>query len=134
MTVVLGDGDKRLEISITEVEAPTPHSTGGDVRLAVRVTHGDFAGATDTWVLLETWDAFLGTLRTLERHRRGEARVHGISPGELVLRIFATDRAGHLAVEGEVGQLGAGWEARLKFPPIAFDPSLLPRLIAELAD
>ena len=132
--MMLGEGSRRLEIAITEVEAPTPQSTGGDVRLLVRVAHGDFAGATDTWVLLEVWDRFLDELRTLERRRQGEARVRSISPGELALRVFATDRAGHLAVEGEVGTLKPGREALLRFAPIAFDPSLLPRLVAELGE
>jgi hypothetical protein len=116
------------------VEAPTPQSTGGDVRLTVRVQYGDFAGAADAWVLLEVWDAFLADLRSFERRRHGEARVRSLSPGELVLRIFATDRAGHLAVEGEVGTLSIGREALLRFGPIAFDPSLLPQLIAELSE
>src|SRR5687767_6543019 len=99
--MVLGEGRTWLEIAISEVEAPTPQSTGGDMRLTVRVHYGDFAGVADAWVLLEVWDAFLADLRALERHRRGEARVRSISPGELVLRVFASDRAGHLAVEGE---------------------------------
>jgi hypothetical protein len=116
------------------VEAPTPQSTGGDVRLSVRVQYGEFAGVTDAWVLLEVWDAFLADLRSFERRRQGEARVRSISPGELTLRFVATDRAGHLAVEGEVGTLTVGREAQLRFGPIAFDPSLLPQLVSELAE
>ena len=132
--MILGEGSTRLDIAIAEVEAPTAQSTGGDIRLSVRVHYGQFAGAADPWVLLEVWDAFLAELRTLERRRHGEARVRSLSPGELVLRIFATDRAGHLAVEGEVGTLRVGREALLRFGPISFDPSLLPRLVSELAD
>lgn len=132
--MILGDNRNQVDISIAEVEAPTPVSSGGDVRLTVRVRYGDFAGVADAWVLLEVWEAFLDSLRALEKARQGEARVRGISPGELALRVFSTDRAGHLAIEGEVGTLHVGREAFLRFAPIAFDPSLLPRLLSDLAE
>ena len=132
--MILGDNSHHVEISIAEVEAPTPQSTGGDVRLTVRVRYGDFAGVADAWILLEVWDAFLDSLRALEKSRRGEARLRGISPGELALRVFATDRAGHLAIEGEVSRLSPGREAFLRFARIPFDPSLLPRLLSDLSE
>ena len=132
--MLLGDGTDSVEISIAEVEAPTPQSSGGDVRLIVRVRYGDFAGVADAWVLLEAWIAFLDSLRALEKTRKGNARVRGISPGELYLRVFSTDRAGHMAVEGEVGTLRVGHEAFLRYGPVPFDPSLLPRLLSDLAE
>ncbi len=128
----LGSSRTHLEIVVTELEPSTPQSRGGDVLLSVRVRHGEFAGATEAWILREAWDAFIAEIRALEARRRGEARLQSISPGELRLRVFALDRAGHMAVEGEVGTLHHGREASLRFAPIAFDPSLLPPLLAEL--
>ena len=132
--MILGEDSHSVDISIAEVEAPTPQSSGGDVRLTVKVRYGDFAGVADAWVLLEVWEAFLDDLRALEKSRRGDARVRGISPGELTLRVFATDRAGHMAIEGEVGRLSVGRETFLRFGPVPFDPSMLPRLLSDLAE
>jgi len=129
---MLGEGTSQLELRVRELEPPTPQSLGGDVRLAVRVRFGDFAGAADAWILRDAWDAFLADLRTLDERRRGEALLQGISPGELRLRFFARDRAGHLAVEGEVGTRAHGREALLRFDPIEIDPSSLPALAREL--
>jgi len=129
----LGDSPAHLESLVTEVEPPTPHSRGGDVLLSVRVHYHDFAGATETWILRDVWDAFINALRALDERRQGEARVQSISPGELRLRFFALDRAGHMAVEGEVGTLHHMREASLRFGPIEFDPSGLPALVEELA-
>jgi hypothetical protein len=131
--MLLGDSTTHLDIVVTEVEPPTPHSRGGDVLLSARVRYRDFGGATETWVLREAWDAFIGDLRTLDERRQGEARLESISPGELRLRFFALDRAGHVAVEGEIGTLHHMREAFLRFGPVAFDPPLLPSLVRELA-
>jgi hypothetical protein len=131
--MLLGNGTSQLEICVTEIEPPTPQSRGGDVRVVVRVRFGDFAGATDAWILRETWDAFAADLRALEQRRHGEAVLLSISPGELRLRFFGRDRAGHMAVDGEVGTRAHGREALLRFDPIEFDPSQLPALASELA-
>ena len=131
--MILGDQDAALEITVAEVEPPTPHSTGGDVTVVVRVRYDDFAGAIDAWILRDMWSDFLDALRTLEARRQGEACLRSISPGELDIRIFATDRAGHMAVQGEIGTLHVGREASLRFGRIPFDPSLLPHLLSELS-
>lgn len=49
--MILGNDDARLEITVAEVEPPTPHSTGGDVTVTVRVWYDNFAGAIDAWIL-----------------------------------------------------------------------------------
>ena len=128
----LGNDRAHLEIAVREVEPPTPHSRGGDVLLTVRVRYGDFAGATEAWILREAWDTFIVALRALDERRQGEAPLQSISPGELRLRAFAVDRAGHMAVEGEIGTLHYMREASLRFGRIEFDPSLLPLLVREL--
>ena len=130
--MILGEGTSQFEIVVAEVEAPTPQSSGGDVRVDIRVRFGDFSGVADAWILREVWHGFIESLRTLERRRQGEAAVRSISPGELSLRVFSLDRAGHMAVEGEVGTLHYQREASLRFAPIAFDQSRLPELVNEL--
>ena len=131
--MILGDREAHVEIGVARTEPPTPYTAGGDVLVAVRVSHRSFAGAADAWVLAPTWAEFIRELTALEQRRQGSAQVESMSPGELRLRIFSTDRAGHMAVEGFIGVRGPLQEWRLEFSPIAFDPSLLPALVGELA-
>src|SRR5215207_8899827 len=99
--MVLGSDSERVELTVADVERGVPGiSTGGDV-LVVRARVRDFAGAVDAWVLRDAWADFLRQLVRLERDRAGEAVVESISPGELRLRLFALDRAGHMGAEGE---------------------------------
>lgn len=131
--MVLGDSQAAVELAVAEVEpAVPPFSRGGDVLVVARVRCLGFAGETDAWIVRPAWDAFARDLVELERRRHGEAVVESISPGELRLRVFATDRAGHMAVEGYVAVRGVRHELRLEFSPIAFDPTQLPGLVAEL--
>jgi hypothetical protein len=82
------------------------------------------------------WKMFLEQLTELERTRSGEAMLQSIGPEELRLRIFALDRAGHIAVEGELTSYYALSDpkkiASLKFGVIEFDPTTLPLLVREL--
>jgi hypothetical protein len=103
------------------------------VLVVVRVHCPGFTGETDTWVVRPAWREFLERLTALEGSRRGEAILESISPGELRLRLFATDRAGHMAVEGYVGVFGGHDTLRLEFGAIPFEPTLLPRLLRELS-
>lgn len=131
--MILGDNHAFLELTVGSVEPDTPgYSSGGDVLVVARIRCLGFRGETDAWILQEAWEGFLSQLTALERERRGEAVLESISPGELRLRIFASDRAGHIAVEGSVGVRGVHQELRLDFSPMAVDPSQLPALLAEL--
>lgn len=104
--------------------------------VVVRARVHNFSGAVDAWVLREAWADFLGQLVRLERDRAGEAVLESMSPGELRLRLFALDRAGHMGVEGELlvyytaghrPQVGS-----LTFDAVEFDPTALPTLVREL--
>lgn len=135
--MILGSDFQQLELSVIEV-SPDVRGVhiGGDVRISVRARLKEFSGAADAWILRETWRDFLAQLTQLERERTGDAQLASISPGELRLRIFALDRAGHMAAEGELtASFLASHEPRLtslKFGAIEFDPSALPSLLREL--
>ena len=130
--MILRDGSTSLEIRVTDV-APQipPHSVGGDVRLLVRLRCDDFAGATSGWVKREVWHAFIRQLEQLDRQRQGEAVLQSMSPDELRLRVFATDHAGHMAVDGQVRTRSLR-DLRLQFGAVAFDPTFLHPLLNEL--
>src|SRR5262245_37240073 len=100
--MILGDGSAHLEIRVTDVgPALPPHSAGGDVQVFVRVRCGEFARAMSGWVERETWQDFVRQLGQLDGRGQREAVVKGMSPDELRLRVFATDRASHMAVEDQ---------------------------------
>jgi hypothetical protein len=135
--MVLGSEFQHVELSVAGVHPRVPGAyEGGDVLVAARVRQRDFSGATLAWVVPEAWKMFLEQLTELERTRSGEAMLQSIGPEELRLRIFALDRAGHIAVEGELTSYYALSDpkeiASLKFGVIEFDPTTLPLLVREL--
>jgi hypothetical protein len=128
----LTDGVARVEIAVTDVAAPIPpHSAGGDVRLQVGLTCDGFTGTGSSWIARDVWHRFLQALEHVDDRREGEAVVESMSPNELRLRICVTDRAGHVAVDGQVRTRSVR-DLRWQFGAIQFDPSLLPPLLAEL--
>lgn len=133
----LGSEGHSLELSVREVHPAVPGMyPGGDVLVGVRARLGDFSGATTAWVLPEAWKRFLSQLKELEKVRAGEALLESVSPGEMRVRIFALDRAGHVAAEGEVTSFFAAPHqpraATFVFGAIEFDPTALPALLREL--
>jgi hypothetical protein len=129
---MLTDGMARVEVAVTEVAAPVPpHSACGDVRLYLRLTCEGFAGTGSSWIAHDVWHRFLQQLKRLDDRRDGEAVVESISPDELRLRIRVTDRAGHVAVDGQVRTRSLR-DLRWQFSEIQFDPTLLPPLLGEL--
>jgi len=73
----------------------------GDLRLAVSVRSGDFAGKYgEVWIAKDEWQSFLISLAQLERERKGTASLLAMSPDEFELHLQITDRAGHLVAFG----------------------------------
>ena len=133
--MLIQDGSTRLEISILEV-VPAGRPDVGDVRLSVALAAGTFRGRNDSvWVTRSEWHRFLADLGNLERRRQGQARLTSMSPANLELCVHATDRAGHMAVEGFVGDYVLGGrgtqEARVPFV-LTLDPALLRATLDEL--
>lgn len=103
-----------------------PHGRG--------VVTANFRGRNDSvWIARPAWERFLADLRELERARRGQSCLTSMSPADLELCIYAADRAGHIMVEGHVGDYLHGGqrtrEARVPFV-IALDPTRLPATLA----
>lgn len=135
--MILGTGAEQLELTVLDVERDVARiAAGGDVLVAVRARVRDFSGAVEAWVLRDAWAHFLGQLARLEAARTGEAVLESVSPGELRLRLFAVDRAGHMAAEGEIAAVytavGRSRRTGMSFAPIAVDPTALPTLLREL--
>ncbi len=125
--VVIREGSDTIEIVATE-RVPEHLPGAGDTRLAVTVKSSGFVGAGTAWIEAPVLLVFLGQLRQLETRRQGRAEVASMSPGEFALRVFATDRAGHMAIAGRLARAGQSLE--FEFP---FCPSLLPEVVAGLA-
>ena len=103
-----------------------------DVLLNVTVDVSGFAAMDQSWVTAEAWVGFLGELRALEQRRQGRATLVAASPEDLQLEFFSTDRAGHMAVQGQVRrQTTERFELQLRFA-FAFEPDELPRILLEL--
>ena len=130
--MMLTDGVAQVEVAVTEVAMPIPpHSAGGDIRLHLRLICEGFAGTGSSWIAHDVWQRFLQQLKRLDDRRDSEAVVESMSPDELRLRIRVTDRAGHVAVDGQVRTRSIR-DLRWQFGAIQFDPTLLPPLLGEL--
>ena len=51
---------------------------------------------------------FCQSLVQLEMSRKGEAVLESVSPGELIMKLYASDGLGHMAVSGRTGYLIRG--------------------------
>lgn len=127
---VQGDHEQYLEITRAAFGKPgTPGAE--DLLLAIAVQVGSYSAADQRWVPAASWRAFLSQLRELERRPRGEAKLEGASPRDLLLAIRSTDSLGHMAVSGHIGwDTPDGFSRRLEFG-FRFDPELLPALVRD---
>jgi len=110
--VVIREGGDSLELVGTD-RVPAHLPGAGDTRLAIRVQSRGFVGQGSAWVEAPVLRAFVGQLRQLDARRQGRAELVSMSPGEFGLRVYATDRAGHLAVAGRL--TGAGQALEFEF-------------------
>ena len=114
-------GTNSVELTVLE-RIPDDLPTPGDVRLRVRVEAEDFAGLSDqVWIEKAVLDQFVEEVRELERTRNGEATLESMSPGEFVLRLRSVDRAGHLAVNGQLKRVTYGVEVHEQRLHFGFD-------------
>ena len=123
MKLTSDDGD------LLEIEAAQSDVDAHDVLLVVRARFRGFSAEIDVWVQREAWMGFTQDLVILEERRQGEARLEGISPGELSLVVRSTSRAGHMGVEAALGAQGHDYDASMRFRVLAFDPSQLPAFV-----
>jgi hypothetical protein len=103
-----------------------------DILINVTVEVRGFAAADQSWIMGTDWRGFLAELRALETRRAGFATLVAASPEDLRLEFFSTDRAGHMAVRGQVGRRTTerfDLQLRFGFP---FEPDELPRILREL--
>ena len=92
LRIVSESREQRLELDTNEY---TDH-VYPSISVVASVTDGAFSGANPSvWIAVESLDSFLSELRSLERTRRGSARLEGMSPKELDLVIESVDGAGH---------------------------------------
>jgi hypothetical protein len=107
-------------------------SKDADVLVSVSVRCDGFAGDTTEWVIAPAWNTFVSELRELERTRRGQAVLQSDVGHTFLLRLLATDQAGHMAATGVVRYMRTWTDAgalELSFGRIAFEPTTLPDLL-----
>lgn len=103
--MIIKQNDDFVELTVGEV-VPADRPGAGDVRATLDVACEGFTGRTDqVWIERDELAGFLAELRDLAQTGQGAAELTSMSPGELRLRVFALDQAGHLAVEGEIARL-----------------------------
>jgi hypothetical protein len=133
--MLLRDADSFIEILLIE-RTPATLPGAGDLRFSARVAFGTFRGECDEiWIAAPAFRDFLSGLQALEARRQGSAVLESMSPGELLLEVDSTDRAGHMAASGQLGRWcyaggeGMSW-CQVPFY-FSFCPSLLPGILEE---
>lgn len=110
--------------------------SAGDFEYSLRVRiaafRGVFQGETTGWIDLATLVAFTEDLHRLEQRRVGSATLESTSPGELLLEIRTTDRAGHVAAVGRVGLRGLVDGRAAEGSTISFHLPFCPTTLLEL--
>jgi hypothetical protein len=125
--MIIRDGGQSIEITTREMGPPgTPAE--GDLGLNVRVLCAEFSGRNDSvWIQRSDWNQFTDDLAQLERARKGQAILSAMSPNDFHLKVFASDRAGHMKAAGWVGREFSGRNGivnRVSFE-IEIDPTTL---------
>jgi hypothetical protein len=132
--MLLQAGDDYLELTPIE-QTPEGVPGFGDTRFSVRVRCNSFSGETTGYIEAGKLREFAEELRRVEEARRGAAAVESMSPGELLLEVRITDRAGHAAVIGQVGRWSFRGLERAHLSvvgySIPFCPTLLPQITRE---
>jgi len=104
-----------------------------DLLLNVTVRVRGYSAADQAWVVAGDWREFMNEMRTLEDVRNGDATLRGADIRDLEITFKATDRAGHMAVEGFVGWSSPdGFYLKCEFG-FAFDAGVLGNVVRELA-
>jgi len=120
-----------LVLELSEL-GPVGEQAEEDILLNVTVDASGFSASDQSWVIAKAWSVFLGQLRALEQTRQGRATLIAASPEDLRLEFFSTDRAGHMAVQGQIRrQTTERFELQLRFG-FDFEPDQLPRVLREL--
>jgi hypothetical protein len=134
--MLIGDNANFVEVLLVE-RTPQGLPGAGDLRLHVRVAFSTFRGEYDgVWVEAPAFQAFLSELQTLEERRQGSATLRSMSPGELLLQVHSTDRAGHMGATGQLGRWYYAGGGGMSWCQVPFDfalpcPSLLRQILAE---
>lgn len=98
-------GSSSLEIAFQEF-GRDQRSEPTEVKLAVRVESFGFVGSNDRiWVFRSAFSDFASAIQILVRDRRGEAVLDGMSPDVMRVRVSSIDGAGHIGVDGFLGQV-----------------------------
>jgi hypothetical protein len=128
----LGDPpEPHLEFTASP-EAYSGGQTSAEVWALVKVHAGEFNAELASCVARPDWEQFLADLAMLEVVRRGQAILRSAISTELMLRVYASDSVGHMAIDGQLQRKDQPGEPALTFTGIAFDPSALAGLLREL--
>ncbi len=128
------EGSNRITIEHVDY-VPGNLPWAGSLELSLEVISERFAGHGFAWIDVSAMESFLTQLGDLDEKRQGLARIEGVVPDEFHLRFWSVDRWGHLAVGGRISKhvhevARSPYFHVLEFA-FDFDPSLLPRILAE---
>ncbi|MGF1479592.1 MAG: hypothetical protein ACFB4I_08880 [Cyanophyceae cyanobacterium] len=125
VAILIREGVHFVEMMVVE-RIPKHLPTPGDTHFRIKVQSHGFTGQGWTWIGAPSLENFVEQLRKLENHRQGSGELSSLSPQQFWLQISSVDSLGHIAVAGQLAQLGhgVGGEHLLKFG-FELDPNTL---------
>src|ERR1041385_1925493 len=125
-------GSQYAHVLVTaEPETYADGKQSAEVWVTIGVQVEAFTASLASCVVRTDWDAFLDALRSLEDRRRGEAVLRSADPRELEFRVYASDSAGHMAIDGELRRIDVPGSPVFRFSGISFDPGGPTRFTSE---
>jgi len=104
-----------------------------DLLLNITIRVYGYSAADQGWVTNDDWRTFMSDLHELERQRQGTATLAGVSHPDFSLVFKSTDKAGHMAVTGFLGDFSPADDFPLKLEfGFSFDPGTLQSIVSAL--
>lgn len=121
-TIEFRESDSLFKLIVLSIEDAPQLPSSGDVLLSIEASSQGFSGHDDVWVYGMEFRTFCRQLVELNRTSQGEAKLTSLTPDKLMLKIFALDPRGHLAVQvmldhrgGPSGKFQYGVKAAFEF-------------------
>ncbi|WP_066506697.1 hypothetical protein [Rufibacter sp. DG15C] len=124
--------NRTIEVIVAESIKEDYPSYRLEVGLDTEIIKGSFR--KHIWISLGDLENFISSLNELDKTRKGQAEIQGMSPGEFTLYFRAIDNLGHLAVginlleEDRIAN-DYSYDIKVEFQ---VDPTILPSVISDL--
>lgn len=129
----ISNENKTRTIELIKIESVKEHYPSYKIRIKVDTENIKTDFDNFIWISETDIDTFLKELEILDRERKGEAVLNGMSPNEFSLVLKPIDLLGHLSIGFKLvkeDRIDKDYSYDIKVD-FQIDPTILPKLIAD---